>query len=165
MKKLSGGNDEIAKTINEARVLEGSIRNTGIHACGVIITPDNITNHIPVTTAKDSDLAVTQFDNSVVESAGMLKMDFLGLKTLSIIKDAIKLVKQRHGIEIDPDEIPLDDPKTYELYQRGQTNGTFQFESPGMQKHLRALNLTSSRTYRDERTLSSRSAEVHSKLH
>lgn len=139
MKKLSGGNDEIAKTINEARVLEGSIRNTGIHACGVIITPDNITNHIPVTTAKDSDLAVTQFDNSVVESAGMLKMDFLGLKTLSIIKDAIKLVKQRHGIEIDPDEIPLDDPKTYELYQRGQTNGTFQFESPGMQKHLRAL--------------------------
>lgn len=139
LKKLSEGRDEIALTINEARVLEGSIRNTGIHACGVIITPDDITNHIPVTTAKDSDLAVTQFDNSVVESAGMLKMDFLGLKTLSIIKDAIKLVKMRHNIDIDPDEIPLDDPKTYELYQKGQTNGTFQFESPGMQKHLRAL--------------------------
>ncbi len=139
LKKLSKGQDEIARTINEARVLEGSIRNTGIHACGVIITPDNITNHIPVTTAKDSELAVTQFDNSVVESAGMLKMDFLGLKTLSIIKDAIKLVKMRHNIDIDPDEIPLDDPKTYELYQKGQTNGTFQFESPGMQKHLRAL--------------------------
>lgn len=139
LKKLSEGNDEVAKTINEARVLEGSIRNTGIHACGVIITPDDITNHIPVLTAKDSDLAVTQFDNSVVESAGMLKMDFLGLKTLTIIKDAIKLVKDRHGIEIDPDEIPLDDEKTYQLYQKGHTNGTFQFESPGMQKHLRAL--------------------------
>jgi len=139
LKKLSEGKDEVALTINEARVLEGSIRNTGIHACGVIITPDDITKYIPVTTAKDSELAVTQFDNSVVESAGMLKMDFLGLKTLSVIKDAIKLVKMRHNIDIDPDEIPLDDPKTYELYQKGQTNGTFQFESPGMQKHLRAL--------------------------
>ena len=139
LKKLSAGNDEIAKTINEARVLEGSIRNTGIHACGVIITPDDITNHIPVTTAKDSDLSVTQFDNSVVESSGMLKMDFLGLKTLTIIRDAIQLVKDRHGIEINPDDIPLDDEKTYKLYQKGHTNGTFQFESAGMQKHLRAL--------------------------
>ncbi len=139
LRKYSEGNDEIAKTINEARVLEGSIRNTGIHACGVIITPDDITNHIPVTTAKDSDLSVTQFDNSVVESSGMLKMDFLGLKTLTIIKDAIKLVKARHGIDINPDDIPLDDEKTYKLYQKGQTNGTFQFESAGMQKHLRAL--------------------------
>ncbi len=139
LRKYAEGNDDIARTINEARVLEGSIRNTGIHACGVIITPDDITNHIPVTTAKDSDLSVTQFDNSVVESSGMLKMDFLGLKTLSIIKDAIKLVKDRHGIEIDPDEIPLDDENTYKLYQKGHTNGTFQFESAGMQKHLRAL--------------------------
>lgn len=139
LRSLAQGNDEIAKTINEARVLEGSIRNTGIHACGVIITPDDITKYIPVTTAKDSDLAVTQFDNSVVESAGMLKMDFLGLKTLTIIRDAIQLVKDRHGIEINPDDIPLDDENTYKLYQRGQTNGTFQFESAGMQKHLRAL--------------------------
>ncbi len=90
-------------------------------------------------TAKDSALLVTQFDNSVVEDAGLLKMDFLGLKTLSIIKDAVSLVKQQHGIEIIPDDIPLDDELTYELYQKGSTNGTFQFESPGMQKHLRAL--------------------------
>ncbi|MFC2176540.1 DNA polymerase III subunit alpha, partial [Bacteroidota bacterium] len=127
LKRLAGGNDEIAKVINEARVLEGSIRNTGTHACGVIITPDDITNHIPVTTAKDSELSITQFDNSVVESSGMLKMDFLGLKTLTIIRDAIRLVKDRHGIDINPDEIPLDDEKTYQLYQKGHTNGTFQF--------------------------------------
>ena len=139
LKKLSEGGDAIARTINEARVLEGSIRNTGTHACGVIITPDDITNHIPVTTAKDSELSITQFDNSVVESSGMLKMDFLGLKTLTIIRDAIRLVKDRHNINIDPDEIPLDDENTYKLYQKGHTNGTFQFESAGMQKHLRAL--------------------------
>jgi len=139
LRKYAEGNDDISRTINEARVLEGSIRNTGIHACGVIITPDDITNHIPVTTAKDSDLSVTQFDNSVVEASGMLKMDFLGLKTLTIIKDAIKLIKNRHGIDIDPDDIPLDDENTYKLYQKGHTNGTFQFESAGMQKHLRAL--------------------------
>ncbi len=96
LKKLAEGEDDIARTINEARVLEGSIRNTGTHACGVIITPNDITDHIPITAAKDSDLTITQFDNSVVESAGMLKMDFLGLKTLTIIKDAIKLVKHRH---------------------------------------------------------------------
>ncbi len=128
-----------AQVVNQARILEGSVRNTGIHACGVIITPDDITKFVPVSVAKDSDLYVTQFDNSVVENAGMLKMDFLGLKTLSIIKDAIAIVKDRHQVEIDTDEIPLDDPKTFELYQRGETNGTFQFESPGMQKHLKAL--------------------------
>jgi len=139
LKKLAGGSDEIAKVINEARVLEGSIRNTGTHACGVIITPDDITNHIPVTTAKDSELSITQFDNSVVESSGMLKMDFLGLKTLTIIRDAIGLVKDRHDIDINPDDIPLDDEKTYKLYQKGHTNGTFQFESAGMQKALRPL--------------------------
>ncbi|GAA4825795.1 DNA polymerase III subunit alpha [Algivirga pacifica] len=127
---------EVLKT---AHILEGSVRNTGIHACGIIITPDDITKFIPVSTAKDADLLVTQFDNSVVENAGMLKMDFLGLKTLTIIKDAVKLIKKLHGIEINPDDIPLDDRVTYELYQRGETNGTFQFESPGMQKHLRAL--------------------------
>lgn len=125
--------------LRQAIKLEGSIRNTGIHACGVIITPDDIRKYIPVTVAKDADLLVTQFDNSVVEDAGMLKMDFLGLKTLTIIKTAVRLVKERHGVEIIPDDIPLDDPKTYELYQAGKTNGTFQFESAGMQKYLREL--------------------------
>ena len=128
--------------LREAEILEGSIRNTGTHACGVIITPDDMTKFIPVSTSKDSDLLITQFDNKVVESAGMLKMDFLGLKTLTIIKDALALVKQKHGVEIDPDEIPLDDEKTFELYQRGETNGTFQFESVGMQKNLRLLKPT-----------------------
>ncbi|OHX65146.1 DNA polymerase III subunit alpha [Flammeovirga pacifica] len=139
LKSISTETGLEGQVLNTARVLEGSVRNTGIHACGIIITPDDITKFIPVTTARDADLLVTQFDNSVVESAGMLKMDFLGLRTLSIIKDAIKLIKQRHGVDIDPDDIPLDDRKTYELYQRGETNGTFQFESAGMQKHLRSL--------------------------
>ncbi len=122
-----------------ARVLEGSLRNTGIHACGVIITPDDITNFVPVATAKDSDLYVTQFDNSVVESAGLLKMDFLGLKTLTLIKDTVKIVRAKHGIELVPDDFPLDDATTYELFQRGDTVGIFQYESPGMQKHLKEL--------------------------
>jgi DNA polymerase III subunit alpha len=136
---FKNGKDLKARVLQKAAVIEGTVRNTGIHACGIIITPDDLTNHVPVSTAKDSDLLVTQFDNSVVESAGMLKMDFLGLKTLSIIKTAIENIRLRHGITIDPDEIPLDDAKTFELYQKGQTNGTFQFESPGMQKHLRNL--------------------------
>ncbi len=130
------------QTIQQAKILEGSMRNTGIHACGVIITPDDITKFVPVTLAKDSDLYVTQFDNSVAESAGLLKMDFLGLKTLTLIKDTIKLVKYRTGIEINPDEIPIDDVKTYELFQRGETIGVFQYESPGMQKHMRDLKPT-----------------------
>ena len=139
LENLRRGSDLKAKVLNQAKILEGSVRNTGTHACGVIITPDDLTKFIPVSTAKDSDMLITQFDNSVVESAGMLKMDFLGLKTLTIIKSAITNVKKRHGIDIDIDTIPLDDTKTYELYQRGETNGTFQFESPGMQKHLRGL--------------------------
>ncbi|MAU26850.1 MAG: DNA polymerase III subunit alpha [Muricauda sp.] len=130
------------RTVSMARVLEGSLRNTGIHACGVIITPDDITNFVPVATAKDSDLYVTQFDNSVVESAGLLKMDFLGLKTLTLIKDTIKIIKARTGVELVPDEFPLDDEKTYELFQRGETVGIFQYESPGMQKHLKNLKPT-----------------------
>lgn len=133
------GNSREAKVLNQAKTLEGSIRNTGIHACGVIITPDDITNYTPVCTSKDSSLLVTQFDNSVVESAGMLKMDFLGLKTLSIIKTAIEYIRKRHGITVDSDDIPLDDNKTFKLYQKGQTNGTFQFESAGMQKYLKEL--------------------------
>ncbi|MBT8284179.1 MAG: DNA polymerase III subunit alpha [Flavobacteriaceae bacterium] len=136
---ISEGDDLEAQTVNMARVLEGSLRNTGIHACGVIITPDDITNFVPVATAKDSDLYVTQFDNSVVESAGLLKMDFLGLKTLTLIKDTVKIVKAKHGIELVPDDFPLDDEKTYQLFQRGDTVGIFQYESPGMQKHLKEL--------------------------
>ncbi|MGZ0015337.1 DNA polymerase III subunit alpha [Yeosuana sp. AK3] len=136
---ISEGEDLEAETINLARILEGSLRNTGIHACGVIITPSDITNFVPVATAKDSDLYVTQFDNSVVEEAGLLKMDFLGLKTLTLIKDTVKIVKAKHGILLDPDNFPLDDGKTYELFQKGETVGVFQYESPGMQKHLKDL--------------------------
>ncbi|WP_299529773.1 DNA polymerase III subunit alpha [Ulvibacterium sp.] len=139
---ISEGDDLEAQTVNMARVLEGSLRNTGIHACGVIITPDDITNFVPVSTAKDSDLYVTQFDNSVVENAGLLKMDFLGLKTLTLIKDTVKIVKAKHGITLVPDEFPLDDEKTYELFQRGDTVGIFQYESPGMQKHMKDLKPT-----------------------
>ena len=139
LQSIAKGSDLAAETLNQAIAIEGSVRNTGIHACGVIITPSDIREHVPMTTAKDSELLVTQFDNSVVEDAGLLKMDFLGLKTLSIIKDAIKLIKLKHDVDINPDEIPLDDELTYDLYQKGATNGTFQFESPGMQKHLRAL--------------------------
>ncbi|QNJ97198.1 DNA polymerase III subunit alpha [Constantimarinum furrinae] len=139
---LSEGDDLEAETIKQAKVLEGSVRNTGIHACGVIITPDDITNFVPVATAKDSDLYVTQFDNSVVESAGLLKMDFLGLKTLTLIKDTVKIVKHKHNIDLDPDAFPLDDEKTYELFQRGETVGIFQYESAGMQKHMKDLKPT-----------------------
>lgn len=136
---IAEGSDLEAETVNLARTLEGSVRNTGIHACGVIITPDDITKFVPVATAKDSDLYVTQFDNSVVEEAGLLKMDFLGLKTLTLIKDTVKIVKAKHDILLDPDTFPLDDIKTYELFQRGETVGVFQYESPGMQKHLKEL--------------------------
>lgn len=130
------------ETVRQARILEGSVRNTGIHACGVIITPDDITKFVPIATAKDTGLNVTQFDNSVVERAGLLKMDFLGLKTLTLIKDTVKIVKHRHHIDLDPDAFPLDDTKTYELFQRGETIGVFQYESPGMQKHMRSLKPT-----------------------
>ncbi|MFI1773018.1 DNA polymerase III subunit alpha [Thalassobellus citreus] len=139
---ISDGNDLQAETVNLARTLEGSVRNTGIHACGVIITPDDITKFVPVSVAKDSDLYVTQFDNSVVEDAGLLKMDFLGLKTLTLIKDTVKIVKAKHDILLDPDTFPLDDEETYALFQRGETVGVFQYESPGMQKHLRDLKPT-----------------------
>ncbi len=139
---LGNASDLGGETIQQAQILEGNLRNTGIHACGVIITPDDITNFVPVSTAKDSDLYVTQFDNSVVESAGLLKMDFLGLKTLTLIKDTVKLVKYRTGKDINPDEFPIDDIKTYELFQRGETVGIFQYESPGMQKYMKELKPT-----------------------
>ncbi len=140
--EIAKGSDLSAQMLQQARLLEGNLRNTGIHACGVIITPDDITNFVPVATAKDSELYVTQFDNSVVESAGLLKMDFLGLKTLTLIKDTVKLVKYRSGETLDPDEFPIDDLKTYELFQRGETVGIFQYESPGMQKYMKELKPT-----------------------
>ena len=142
LKSIAKGNNLEARTVNQARVLEGSVRNTGIHACGVIITPDDITKFAPVATAKDSDMWCTQFDNAVVESAGLLKMDFLGLKTLTLIKDAVKNVKERHDIDLIPDDFPLDDQKTYELFQRGETVGIFQYESAGMQKYMKELKPT-----------------------
>jgi DNA polymerase-3 subunit alpha len=142
LRDISNGHSAESKIVQMAGTLEGSVRNTGIHACGVIITPDDITRFVPVATAKDSDMWCTQFDNSVVESAGLLKMDFLGLKTLTLMKHTVRLVKERHGVEIDVDTIPLDDTKTYELFQRGETVGIFQYESPGMQKYLRELKPT-----------------------
>ncbi|MFY7963325.1 MAG: DNA polymerase III subunit alpha, partial [Chitinophagaceae bacterium] len=127
------------KILHEAERLEGSVRNTGTHAAGIIIAPKDLTDLIPVTTAADSDLWVTQIEGNVIEEAGVIKMDFLGLKTLSILKTALELIKQNHNVEIDLDNIPLDDEKTFQLYQRGETNATFQFESVGMQKYLREL--------------------------
>jgi len=127
------------EVLREAVKLEGSVRNTGIHAAGIIIAPKDLTELIPVFTAKDSDLVVTQFGGNVIENAGVIKMDFLGLKTLTILKDALNLIKKNFDVDIDLDNLSLEDTKTYELYQRGDTNGTFQFESAGMQKHLRDL--------------------------
>ncbi len=141
-RELSEQDNKIGEMIRMAKKLEGSVRNTGIHACGVIITPDDITNYVPVTVAKDSDMLVSQFDNSVAEDAGLLKMDFLGLKTLTIIKDAVVNVKDSKGVDLIPDEFPLEDELTYELFQRGETVGIFQYESPGMQKHLKDLKPT-----------------------
>jgi DNA polymerase-3 subunit alpha len=142
LKAIADGNNLEAKVVKQALQLEGSVRNTGIHACGVIITPDDITNFVPVATAKDSEMYCTQYDNSVAESAGLLKMDFLGLKTLTLIKDAVKNIRETVGVELDPDNFPIDDLKTYELFQRGETVGIFQYESPGMQKYMRELKPT-----------------------
>ncbi|HLP56797.1 MAG TPA: DNA polymerase III subunit alpha [Fluviicola sp.] len=139
LRSIARGSDLRAEVLRQAQRIEGSVRNTGIHACGVIITPDDITNFVPVALAKDSSMWCTQFDNSVAEEAGLLKMDFLGLKTLTLIKDAVKNVKKRHGIDLDPDAFPIDDLPTYELFQRGETVGIFQYESPGMQKYMREL--------------------------
>ena len=135
--KTSGGLP--SKVIESAMILEGSVRGTGIHAAGIIIAPHDLTDIMPVATSKDVSLLITQFDGSVIENAGVIKMDFLGLKTLSILKEAIRLIEQNHKITIDLDSIPLDDALTFEMYQRGETNATFQFESAGMQKHLRDL--------------------------
>ncbi|MFD0794985.1 DNA polymerase III subunit alpha [Mucilaginibacter litoreus] len=139
LQEIYKSNDLKGVVLREAEKLEGSVRNTGVHAAGIIIAPYDLTEIVPVATAKDSDLLVTQYDGRVIEDAGVIKMDFLGLKTLTIIKDALRLIKQNHNVEIDIDYIPLDDQETYALYQRGDTNGTFQFESDGMQMYLRDL--------------------------
>ncbi|MEP6674642.1 MAG: DNA polymerase III subunit alpha [Ferruginibacter sp.] len=139
LREIYAGDDIQSKVLHEAEILEGSVRNTGIHAAGIIIAPCDLTDLIPVATSKESDLWLTQIEGSTIEEAGVIKMDFLGLKTLSILKTALKLIKENHDIVIDIDTIPLDDETTYKLYQRGDTNGTFQFESPGMQKYLREL--------------------------
>ncbi len=136
-----------ANTIKYAKMLEGTVRSTGIHACGFIICRDPISQHVPVSTADDPDFpdiktAVTQYDGHVIESTGLIKMDFLGLKTLSEMKECVRLIKLTTGEDVDLDNIPIDDPLTYKLYQEGRTIGTFQFESPGMQKYLRELHPT-----------------------
>ena len=140
--ELSSPSQQIRETLHFAQKLEGNVRGTGVHACGVIIGRDPITDWVPVSTATDKDgskLLVTQYEGCVIEETGLIKMDFLGLKTLSIIKEAINNIKQTNGIDLDIDNIPIDDPKTYQLYCEGRTTGTFQFESPGMQKYLREL--------------------------
>lgn len=137
--EINSSNALIASTLQYAQILEGSIRQTGVHACGIIICKDDLEEHVPICINKDAKLYVTQFDGKHVEDVGMLKMDFLGLKTLSIIKDAVLYVKKSKNIDIDIENIPLDDELTFALYSRGDTTGLFQFESPGMKKHLRAL--------------------------
>ncbi|MDX9696004.1 MAG: DNA polymerase III subunit alpha [Bacteroidales bacterium] len=139
LKAKNSGNELVARTLKYAETLEGSVRHTGLHACGIIISRNDLTEHIPVCTSKDSKLLVTQFDGSHVESVGMLKMDFLGLKTLSIIKDALENIKESKGVDIDIDNLNLDDEKTFELYSHGETTGLFQFESAGMKKYLKTL--------------------------
>lgn len=136
---LDAGDSLESQVLREAMILEGSVRNTGIHAAGIIIAPKDLTEIIPVCASKETDLLITQYEGSIIEEAGVIKMDFLGLKTLTILRDALIMIEQNHGIKIEIDEIPLDDRKTYELYQSGATNGTFQFESVGMQKYLREL--------------------------
>ena len=143
--KKAMADPEVAQIMEYARKLEGTVRNTGVHACGVIICRDDITDWVPVSTAQDKNgdrILVTQYEGSVIESTGLIKMDFLGLKTLSIIRDAVANIKAHRGIDIDMDTIPLDDKATYELYSRGATVGTFQFESAGMQRYLRELKPT-----------------------
>ncbi len=132
----------IINTLKYAEKLEGSVRQTGIHACGIIISRDDLDEHIPLCTSKESELYVTQYDGKHVEDIGLLKMDFLGLKNLSILKDAVKNIKYSQNITIDIDNLELENKKTYELFSKGETTGIFQFESDGMKKHLKALKPT-----------------------
>jgi len=139
LREYHQGTDLKATVLREALILEGSVRGTGVHAAGIIIAPQDLTDLIPVAVAKDSDLLLTQYDGKVIEDAGVIKMDFLGLKNLTIIRDSLRLIKQNHGIDLNIDTIPLDDKATLDLFARGETNGTFQFESAGMQKYLKEL--------------------------
>jgi len=138
-KEKESSNKLVSQTLKYAEVLEGSVRQTGVHACGIIIGADSLDNYIPLSTAKDTDLYVTQYEGNHVESVGLLKMDFLGLKTLSIIKDAIENIRRTRGTEINIETLPLDDKKTFELFSNGETTGIFQFESTGMKRYLREL--------------------------
>ncbi|MCC6384825.1 MAG: DNA polymerase III subunit alpha [Bacteroidia bacterium] len=139
LRQLYAGEQLEAEVLRQAVKLEGSVRNTGVHAAGIIIAPKNLTDIIPIAVAKESSLYISQFEGEVIEKAGVIKMDFLGLKTLTIIRDTLEMIRSNHGLRLDIDTIPLDDTKTLELFQRGETNGIFQFESVGMQKNLREL--------------------------
>ncbi len=139
LREIYEGNDVRSAVLHEAEILEGSVRNTGIHAAGIIIAPKDLTELLPVCITKDSPMWVTQIEGSMIEDAGVIKMDFLGLKTLNVIKTSLVLIKMNYGIEIDINTISLTDEKTFKLYQKGETIGTFQFESAGMQKYLRDL--------------------------
>jgi DNA polymerase-3 subunit alpha len=139
VRQMYQGKDLAATVLKEAEKLEGTVRNSGIHAAGIIIAPSDLTEIIPVATSKETDLLITQFDGKVIEDAGVIKMDFLGLRNLTIIRDCLNLIKRNHGIEIEIDNIPLDDKPTYELFQRGETNAVFQFESDGMKKYMKDL--------------------------
>jgi DNA polymerase III subunit alpha len=131
--------EKVQNVLQQARRLEGTVRNTGVHAAGIIIAPSDLSDIVPVSTSKETNLIITQYEGKVIEDAGVIKMDFLGLRNLTIIKECLRLIKQNHGISINIDEIPLDDPEPYKLFQRGETNAIFQFESDGMKKHMRDL--------------------------
>jgi DNA polymerase III subunit alpha len=131
--------EKVQNVLQQARRLEGTVRNTGVHAAGIIIAPSDLSDIVPVSTSKETNLIITQYEGKIIEDAGVIKMDFLGLRNLTIIKECLRLIKQNHGRDIDIDTIPLDDPKPYELFQRGETNAIFQFESDGMKKHMKDL--------------------------
>ncbi|WP_084332115.1 DNA polymerase III subunit alpha [Runella limosa] len=139
LREMLKGNDLTAKVLKEAQKLEGTVRNVGIHAAGIIIAPSDLTDLIPVSTSKESNLLITQYEGKIIEDAGVIKMDFLGLRNLTIIKEALRMIEANHGVKIDIDYIPLDDIKVFELFQRGETNAVFQFESDGMKKYMREL--------------------------
>src|SRR5690606_18734226 len=139
VRELYNGAGLESKVLKQAEKLEGTVRNTGIHAAGIIIAPYDLSDIVPVSTAKDADLLVTQYEGKIIEDAGVINMDFLGLRNLTIIKEALRMIKENHGVDIAIDDIPLDDAKTYELFQRGETNAIFQFESDGMKKYMKEL--------------------------
>ena len=139
LKEKMSGKPLVRKTLELAGVLDGTVRQPGLHACGVIISPDPLVEHIPVMPNKDDNLLLTQYDGHLVESIGLIKMDFLGLRTLTIIKRCLDTIRASRGIAINIDDIPLDDPATFALFSRGETTAIFQFESDGMKKHLKAL--------------------------